>query len=128
MVISYHSTDEDDAYCMIERHPKLTFVAAHPGEKSRMDKHLERMKQYENLFLDLSGTGLARLGVLAYGVRMAGADRFLFGTDYPINNPAMYVHGVLYESISEAERELICYKNAERILGIHIFEGEGDHR
>ena len=127
MVVSYHSTDEDDAERMIERHPKLAFVAAHPGEKGRVDRHLERMKQYENLYLDLSGTGLARLGVLAYGIHAVGAERFLFGTDYPINNPAMYVQGVLYEGLSDEERVLICYKNAERILGIRILEGEGDH-
>ena len=127
MVVSYHSTDDDDADRMVERHPKLTFVAAHPGEKPRVEQRLERMRRYDNLYLDLSGTGLARLGILAYSVRRLGAERFLFGTDYPINNPAMYVHGVLYEALSDRERRMICYENAERILGIHIFAGEGDH-
>ena len=49
-------------------------------------------------------------------VRRVGAERILFGTDYPIQNPGMYVEAVRFEHISEAERALIFYGNAERIL------------
>ena len=54
--------------------------------------------------------------MLAAGVKAVGAERILFGTDYPITNPGMYVQAVLGEHISEEEKEKIFYKNAQRIL------------
>lgn len=75
------------------------------------------MKKHENLCLDLSGTGLFRYGVLKYLIREVGADRILFGTDYPICNPRMYVEAIYGEEITEEERELVFHGNVERILG-----------
>ena len=56
--------------------------------------------------------------MLSYGVHKVGAERFLFGTDYPICNPRMYVQAVLQEHLTDEERELIFHKNASRILGM----------
>lgn len=46
----------------------------------------------------------------------AGSDRFLFGTDYPICNPGMYVHAVLFEKLRDKDYEDIFSGNARRIL------------
>lgn len=118
MVVSYHTMKEDwpGMEAMIAEHPGLTFVAAHPGEKDQFFGHLAMMKKYPNAFLDLSGTGLFRYGILAYGVREAGAERFLFGTDYPICNPRMYVQAVLHEQLTPEQHEQVLYGNALRIL------------
>lgn len=117
MVVSYHSADYK-VERMISEHPGITFVAAHPGERPYVEKHIERMKKYDNLYLDLSGTGLFRMGVLKYLVEEVGAQRILFGTDYPICNPAMYAEAVRYEEITEEERQMIFSGNAKRILNI----------
>lgn len=115
MIVSYHSADyEIDR--MVSEHPGITFVAAHPGERPYVERHIDKMKKYDNLYLDLSGTGLFRLGSLKYLVSQVGAERILFGTDYPICNPAMYVEAVRYEEISQEERALIFSGNARRIL------------
>ena len=58
-----------------------TSPAVNAGERQYYEKHLERMAKYENLYLDLSGTGLFRYGMLAYGAKKVGAERFLFGTN-----------------------------------------------
>ena len=76
------------------------------------------LKKYPNAYLDLSGTGLFRYGMLKHGVDMVGAEKFLFGTDYPITNPHMYVQAVEFEHITEEAKDMIFYQNAERILGI----------
>ena len=93
-------------------------MAAHPGQKADFLLHLERLEKYENAYLDISGTGLFRYGMLREGIRRVGAEKFLFGTDYPITNPGMYVQAVYYEHISEGDREKIFCSNAERILGV----------
>ncbi|MCI9360940.1 MAG: amidohydrolase [Hungatella sp.] len=120
MIVSYHTMPEqqDQMEAMIAANPMVTFVAAHPGEREGYLLHLERMKKYDNAYLDLSGTGMFRYGMLRFGILQAGAGRLLFGTDYPITNPGMYVEAVRFEHIREEERELIFHKNAERILGI----------
>lgn len=119
MVISYHSTDAVAAEsAMVKAHPKLAFVAAHPGEKARFMAHIEAMRENPNLSLDLSGTGIFRYGLLCEGVRTLGGERFLFGTDYPICNPMAYRMAVEYEPISDADKELIFSGNAKRLLNL----------
>ena len=120
MVVSYHTVVEEaeEMDRMLAAHPQLTFVAAHPGQRPDYLRQIERLKRFPNLSLDLSGTGLFRYGMLAYGVKQVGAERFLFGTDYPICNPGMYVQAVMQEHITDEERERIFHGNAERILGM----------
>ena len=118
MIFSYHTIPEwhEQMEQMIAANPRIIFIAAHPGEKKNYMMHLERMQKYKNAYLDLSGTGLFRYGMLREGIRQVGDERFLFGSDYPIVNPGMYVEAVRFEHISEESKEKIFYKNAERIL------------
>lgn len=117
MIVSCHPTSDEDMCRVCEMFPHLIFVFAHPGERDSYMLHLERIKKYENAYLDISGTGLFRNGMLRYGIDTVGADRILFGTDYPICNPGMYTGGVLFEELSETELTKVAYKNAERLLG-----------
>ena len=121
MIVNYHTMVEwqEQMDQMIAANPRVIFVAAHPGNKADYVLHLERMRKYENAYLDLSGTGLFRYGMLREGIRRVGDDRFLFATDYPVINPAMYVEAVNFEHISTESREKVFYKNAERILGVY---------
>lgn len=116
MLCSYHTPFDFDMEDMLRRHPNVTFIAAHPGDRDRVEEHIQLMKHHDNLCLDLSGTGLFRLGLLKHLIAQVGADRILFGTDYPICNPEMYLHGVLGEDISEEDKEKVLHRNAERLL------------
>jgi len=118
MVVSYHSMDDDQMEAMIKAHPHTIFVAAHPGERMNYLKHLERLCKYENAYLDISGTGLFRYGMLAHGVKTVGSERILFGSDYPVCSPGMNIGGVLYEKLAEDDYENIFHRNAERLLGL----------
>ena len=119
MVVSFHSmAARADEYEMIKKHPGVTFVGAHPGEKDTYLRHLSWIEERPNYYLDLSGTGLFRYGMLAYGVRRVGAERLLFGSDYPICSPGMNIGAVEYENIRDGERELILSGNAKRLLGL----------
>lgn len=118
MIVNYHTMPEDWEAMerMIETHPGITFVAAHPGEKGEYLHHIENLKKYRNHYLDLSGTGIFRYGMLAHGVMEVGAERFLFGTDYPICNPRMYVQAVMQEHITEEDRKKIFAENAQKLM------------
>jgi len=121
MVVSVHTISErpDEIDEMIKKHPKTVFVAAHPEEAGTFRRHLQRMKYSENYYLDLSGTGLFRHGMLRHGIDEYGPERFLFGSDYPTCNPAMFIGGVLLDTmITEKEKELILSGNAKRLLNL----------
>ncbi|MBQ8322688.1 MAG: amidohydrolase [Clostridia bacterium] len=117
MVVSFHSMGEDEMDEMVKRFKNLTLVAAHPGEKSAFLRHLKRMETSENYYLDTSGTGVFRHGVLRRGIDEFGAERFIYGSDYPVCNPAGFIGAVALDFLlSEEEKEKIFYKNAQRLL------------
>lgn len=119
MVVSIHTMNDDSMDAMVAAHPRLTVVAAHPGEKPTFDRHLKRMDRSKNYYLDISGTGLFRHGLLRHGIAAHGAERFLYGSDYPICNPAMFLGGVaLDETLTREEKRLILAGNASRLLGL----------
>jgi predicted TIM-barrel fold metal-dependent hydrolase len=119
MVVNMHSIDDDAMDKMVAAHKDVKIVMAHPGEYSSYLRHLRRMDISENYWLDLSGTGLFRHGMLARGIAQYGAERFLFGSDYPTCNPAMFIGGVtLDELISLEDKEKILYTNAKKLLNL----------
>lgn len=116
MVVSFHTIYEESIDEAVSKFPNITFVAAHPGDKAQFLRHIERIKKYDNYYLDLSGTGIFRYGLIAHGVKEVGSERLLFGTDYPICNPSMYVNAVLFEKLSDRDYDNIFCENAKRIL------------
>jgi predicted TIM-barrel fold metal-dependent hydrolase len=124
MIVSLHShTVYDDVRVkqmdeVVKRHKNVKFVGAHICDGDVFLSHVRRMENNDNYFVDLSGGGIYRHGVLRHGIDAVGVDRFLFGSDYPICNPAMYIGGVALDFlISEDEKEKIFYTNAARLLG-----------
>jgi predicted TIM-barrel fold metal-dependent hydrolase len=117
MVLNVHPTTDDDLESLLREFPRLPVIVAHPGEKEQYDAHLDRMARYENAYLDISGTGLFRNGLIRYGIDRVGCERFLFGTDYPICNPAMQVQGVMYETLTNNEKEAVLSGNFMRLMG-----------
>lgn len=117
MIFNFHTMNQDSVDRMVEKHPKNILVAAHPGEYSDAQRHFARMEKSGNYYLDLSGTGIFRQGLLAYGIKRFGAHRFIFGTDFPVCNPAVYVGGVGLDTLlSDADRERVMYLNAHELL------------
>jgi hypothetical protein len=49
---------------------------------------------------------------------MQGADRVLFGSDCPWDEPANEIAMIERLELTEEEREMIFYRNAEKLLGI----------
>lgn len=118
MSISFHNMAEDSIVAMCKAHPCVEFIAAHPGEKPALLANIERMKQCENLSLDISGTGVFRYKSLTHLINEMGSERIIFGTDYPICNPGVYIGAVLAERLPKKDLENLMCRNAKRIFGI----------
>lgn len=115
MVLSMHPTDLEDIENILKNFPRLKLLVAHPGNPSIAENYALAEK-YPNMYLDLSGTGIARWGMLKKAVEILGPDRILFGSDFPVFNSGMYVAGVLFEHLSASDRRMIFRENYLRLV------------
>ena len=115
MTVSYHG------HCMYiaKNHPKLKFVAAHPGEFNYLPVHLECMRLSENYHLDISANGVTRYGMLELALKEFGSERLVYGSDFPACNPTAFIGSILLDKkLTDKDKENILSKNAERLLGL----------
>ena len=102
---------------VLDRFPGLVAVAAHFGGWSLFDLALEYLRDrfcYFDISSSLPYLGNRRAEEL---IRIYGAERFLFGSDYPMWNPLSCLDDFLRLNLTSREQELILYKNALTILG-----------
>jgi len=101
---------------VLDNFPGLTAVAAHFGGWSIFDLALEYLKDrfcYFDISSSLPFLGKKRSEEL---IRIYGAERFLFGSDYPMWNPDSCLDDFMRLDLNLREQELILYKNALAIL------------
>lgn len=116
---------------VFERFPKLQVIAGHWGEMvpfflSRLDQALPRSVTKlertitetfrENIYVTPSG--IFDYPQLRFCMDVLGADRIIHSVDYPfiLNDGARRF--IENAPITESEKQLIAYKNAEKLFGI----------
>lgn len=104
-----------------DRFPHLTIIAAHMGGM-RMDSEVEKyLVGKPNVYFDTAFTtysmNAARCAAL---IRMHGADKVFFATDFPWSTIDTELALLRECGLTEAELEMICAKNAERVFGITL--------
>ena len=96
--------------------PKLRVNGAHFGGWSIYDLALEFL-EHENCFVDASSAvaflGRRRVREL---IELYGADRVMFGSDYPMSSPAHTYNEMMALGLSEADREKFMWHTAEEFL------------
>ena len=103
-----------------EAFPDLTVVAAHLGGM-KLWPDVERCLagRYDDLYMDVGV--VARYiddETLLRIIRKQGADKVLFGSDVPWDDPAHEMAMIERLPLTQEEKELIFYKNAEKLLGV----------
>lgn len=105
---------------ILHEFPQLRVCAAHFGGWSVQDLALEFLED-ETCFLDMSSSmkylGLRRTRELC---EIYGADRMMFGSDFPMWNPASEYEIFRSLGFSDADYEKMCWHNAERWLACDI--------
>jgi len=102
---------------VLDAFPRLMVIGAHFGGWSVWREAAEALRGRE-LYVDCSSSmyALAPEEVRAL-VRGYGAERVLFGSDYPMWDPGQEVERLRAAGLTNSEMELILHKNAERLLG-----------
>lgn len=108
---------------VLDRFPALTVIGAHFGGYSVWQEAAKQLAGRPNLYVDCSSSLFAmsaeegRRLVHAYG-----ADRVLFGTDYPMWSPTEELERFDAMELTERESEQILHGNAEKLFGFEISE------
>lgn len=118
MVVNIHPTSIPDMYALSRAVPRLKLVWAHFSGYGGLEAHIDMLKSFPNVYFDISAHGTDLVGTLRKAIDCVGYDRLLFGTDYPGIGPASDIAAVMFEPLSDCEREAIFYKNASRLLDI----------
>ncbi|HXF28669.1 MAG TPA: amidohydrolase family protein [Chlamydiales bacterium] len=118
---------------VFDRFPKVKVILGHMGETLpyllwRLDSRWKIMQQTntlkklpsqylrDNFFITVSG--MFANEPLLCAIQALGEDKVMFSVDYPYESSEVASQFIEKAPISEAVREKICFKNAERILSL----------
>ncbi|MEZ4589442.1 MAG: amidohydrolase family protein [Gemmatimonadales bacterium] len=101
------------------RHPSVPFILAHIGGGGDWAHTLQAVPPIENVFVDLSGSGVDA-GMLEACLDAVGTDRLLFGCDLTIDTGIAKLRH-LERLIGRAEAEKVGWRNAVGIFPAGVF-------
>jgi hypothetical protein len=110
-----NESDPSDIAHLARRHPGTRILMAHltaAGIRGVLD-----IKACPNVSVDTSGSPPVA-GLVEYAVEHLGAERVLFGSDFPIRDFACQLGRLEGADLTESEREKLLWKNAARLLKI----------
>lgn len=122
--------DVDSIMPVIKKYPKIPFVLTHMADGNIGDV-FKISDMYENVYFDTSIviTGYPPLlkynepswpdnEVVEYVIKKIGADRVIFGSDYPWGSPAHDLNRFMEMGIEDFEKSMILGENAIKIFKI----------
>jgi predicted TIM-barrel fold metal-dependent hydrolase len=118
MVLALH-TEHGEMEYISQKFPEATIAFAHFGddqEYADIFKRIDMVAANPNFYLDTSGYGHDRVGVLEYAVKKIGPDRVLFGSDFSINDPSTVIARIRNAFLTEDQKRNIFSRNLESLL------------
>ena len=104
---------------VLERFPNLTVLGAHLGGWSVWEEAERVLPRFPNFYVDCSSSMYALPPEKTLEIiRTYGAERVLYGTDFPMWPMEKEIRDFFALELTEEERELILHRNAERLFGI----------
>ncbi len=112
---------------ILEIYENLTVIGAHLGGYTMWEQAVGELAGYKNFYVDCSSSMFALTPEKTTElIRRYGADRVLFGTDYPMWNISEELERFARLGLNNEERELILYKNAQKLFDIKLNCVEND--
>ena len=93
----------------------MTIILAHLG--GGRQRGVLDVADVPNLLYDTSGSQ-PEAGLIEYAVRRLGAERVVFGSDWPCRDYGVQLGRILGADLTGEERYLILRGNAVRVLGL----------
>ena len=103
---------------VLDLFPKLQVIAAHFGGYTMYDIAAEELKDKDCFFDVSSSLMFMEEGVAESYINRHGAERFVYGSDFPMWNPVVEMERFQQLKLTDAQKEQIAHITAEGILGI----------
>jgi len=114
------SITPDILYPLITGYPELTLVCAHWGGGLPFYALMPEVKKaMSNVFFDTAASPFLYIPqIYNQVIQLVGADKILFGSDYPLLAPSRLLKEIKSLDLPEETERLILSGNARRLLGI----------
>ena len=103
---------------VLDLFPQLQVIAAHFGGYSMYDIAETELKGKECFFDVSSSLMFMEEGVAEAYINRYGADRFVYGSDFPMWDPVKEMERFLRLKLSDDQKEQIAHITAEQILNV----------
>lgn len=103
---------------ILQKHPKIQLVAAHFGGYSEWDEAFDVLAGRDLWFDTSSSFWKLPVSEALKMIEKHGADRFLFGSDFPMWDHASELKRFYSLGLNEADNRAILFDNAANLLGI----------
>ena len=114
----YHYSNPPQIRRMLQEAPGLTVIAAHFAGYTVWDE-AECLAGTKNMYVDCSSSMYAMTDEeVVRRIRLFGADRVMFGTDYPMWRPKRELERFMSLPLHDDEREQVLWKTAAAVLGM----------
>ena len=106
---------------LLEDYPDLLMIGAHFGGWSVWAQAAEALHKYPNIMVDASSTfHWVSRDTAKRLISLYGADRVLFGSDFPMWDPKDEIEYLLSLGLPTEDLEKIFYKNAQQLFNIEL--------
>lgn len=103
---------------VLDLFPQLQVIAAHFGGYSMYDIAEQELKGKECFFDVSSSLMFMEEGVAESYINRYGADRFVYGSDFPMWDPVREMERFLRLKLTDDQKEQIAHITAEHILNV----------
>ena len=115
----YNYSNPKQLKAFLDKFPNITVIGAHFAGWSMWEEATEKLAGTPNLYVDLSSSLYALSSETAKDLIHAyGADRVLWGTDFPMWDSAVEMEYFNKIDLTDEERSMILYENAAKILNL----------
>lgn len=115
----YDFSNPDRLIPVLEKYPDLTVIGAHFGGWSVWNEAVKKLHKYDNFYVDCSSSfdWLSAENAREI-VRLYGADKVLFATDFPMWSYETELERFRAMNLTEEEQKKILYENAVKLFGL----------
>lgn len=108
-------------YTLVQRFPQNRLILAHWGGGIFFYALLKKevREALANVWFDTAASPyLYQPQVYSQAITLAGEEKILFGTDFPLLKPQRYFKEMTDAGLSQTQKTALCGANAEKVLGI----------
>ena len=114
-------------YNLVKRFPENKIVLAHWGGGIFLYNILKKevKESLKNVYFDTAASPfLYDPQIYRFAIKLAGKNRILFGSDFPLIEPVRYFKEMKKAGLSKSEMDSICGKNSATLLELNSVEKE----